>query len=157
MKRRYSVGGRWWHALFMLVMLACLAPLVACGVSVQGTSGASDTPSASSTPSAPAHGTLDGEVVASPTCPVESASNPCAPKPVTSRAVAIVGSNGQNVAKTTTDGQGHFSLELAPGTYTVKVAIIPGMVGMRQVTPAKVTIISGQTTKITIVLDTGIR
>jgi hypothetical protein len=41
--------------------------------------------------------------------------------------------------------------------YDVQVAIVPGTVGMRQQTPGDVHVIAGQTTQITIQLDTGIR
>lgn len=163
MKLQCVLGRRWRKMLGALVLLACFAPLVACGISpIQGTSGPSSTAGISSTASpastpTPSYGTLNGDVVASPTCPVESSVNPCAPKPVTFRAVAVLRANSQTIAKTTTDEHGYFSVNLPPGTYTVKVAIIPGTVGMRQVTPAQVTITSGQTTHITIVLDTGIR
>jgi hypothetical protein len=102
-------------------------------------------------------GTLAGDVVASPTCPVEQAENPCPPKPVADRQVMIEMPTGAVAAKATTDAQGHFTVTLAPGAYTVKVAIIPGLVGMRQDTPANVTIADGRTTSVTITLDTGIR
>lgn len=164
MKPQHVMGSRWRRMLGAFVVCACVAPLVACGLSsVQGTSGSSGTSSTASTasttgtPGASSYGTLEGDVVAAPTCPVESSVNPCQPRPVTYRSVAIVGAINQTIAKTTTDQLGHFSLKLPPGTYTIRVAIMPGTVGIRQVTPAKVTIIAGQTTHITLVLDTGIR
>lgn len=106
---------------------------------------------------ATATGTLIGDVVAGPTCPVEQVGNPCPPRPVAGREVAIVDAEGHVVATTTTDERGHFSLTLSPGAYTVRVAIVPGEVGMRQVTPGQVTIATGETVNVTIVLDTGIR
>jgi hypothetical protein len=157
------VDRRWRKVLCALVMLACTAPLVACGVSGEGISSTppqgtqSTTPTTSTQSTTGTQGTLDGDVVASPTCPVQTAENPCPPKPVPSRTVTIVGANGQIVAKTITDSQGHFSLALAAGTYTVQVIIVPGLVGMRQITPGHVTITSGQTSHVNIVLDTGIR
>ena len=102
-------------------------------------------------------GTLVGDVVAGPTGPVEKAGNPCPPRPVPNRQVTIETSAGVIAATATTDAQGHFSVHLAPGHYVVRVAIIPGQVGLRQVTPGDVTIVAGQTATITIMLDTGIR
>jgi Carboxypeptidase regulatory-like domain len=164
MEPQHVVDMRWRKVLCALVMLTCTAPLVACGASGQGTSptlSQSTQGTAATTSKQGAtgtQGTLDGDVVASPTCPVQPAEgNACLPKPVPSRTVTIVGANGQTVAKTITDSQGHFSLALAPGTYTIQVVIIPGSIGMRQVTPGHVTITSGQTSHVNIVLDTGIR
>jgi hypothetical protein len=102
-------------------------------------------------------GTLAGDVVASPTCPVQQAENPCPPKPVADRQVVIETPSGAVAAKATTDAQGHFTVTLAPGSYTVKVAIVPGLIGMRQDTPANVTVVDGRATSVTITLDTGIR
>jgi hypothetical protein len=104
-----------------------------------------------------ASGTLTGDVVAGPTCPVEQAENPCPPKAVANREVKILAKSGQVVATTTTDAQGHFSVALAPGEYVVAVAIVSGQVGMRQTTPGDVTVASGQSAYIKIELDTGIR
>ena len=102
-------------------------------------------------------GTLTGDVEASPTCPVEQVGKPCPPAPVPNREVQILDASGTVAATTTTDIHGHFSLTIAPGAYVVKVAIVSGQIGMRQTTPGNVTVASGQTATITIVLDTGIR
>jgi hypothetical protein len=102
-------------------------------------------------------GTLAGDVVAGPTCPVERAEDPCPPKAVPNREVQILGAKNAVVATITTDSQGHFSLLLAPGTYTVTVPIQRGQVGMRQMSDVKVSIVASQTATVTIMLDTGIR
>jgi hypothetical protein len=102
-------------------------------------------------------GQLAGTVVAAPTCPVERAGSSCAPLPVTNRAVTIETPAGGAIATTMTDANGRFTVTLAPGAYVVHVAIVPGGVGIRQVTPGDVTIRAGQTATLTIVLDTGIR
>jgi Carboxypeptidase regulatory-like domain len=125
----------------LLVSLAML--LAACGLS-------------SSVPGA-GQGTLTGDVQASPTCPVERAGQTCPPAPVPTRQVQILDANGKVAATTTTDAHGHFSVTMAPGSYVVKVAIVRGQVGVRQITPGKVTVTAGQTTTVTIEMDTGIR
>ncbi len=102
-------------------------------------------------------GRLTGDVVAGPTCPVEQVDNPCPPKVVADREVKILSKSGQEVARTTTDAQGHFSVALAPGDYVVAVAIVSGQVGVRQNTPGDITVASGQSSYIKIELDTGIR
>ncbi|HEV2239014.1 MAG TPA: carboxypeptidase-like regulatory domain-containing protein [Ktedonobacterales bacterium] len=104
-----------------------------------------------------APGTLTGDVVAGPTCPVEQINNPCPPKIITNREVKILTTGGQVATTTTTDAQGHFSVSLAPGAYVVQVTIVAGQPGMRQTTPGDVTVASGKPSYIKIELDTGIR
>jgi hypothetical protein len=102
-------------------------------------------------------GTIAGDVVAGPTCPVERVSNPCPPQRVTNREVDIQTTEGATVATTTTDANGDFSVAVPPGDYVVHVRIISGTVGMRQITPGDVTVTANQTSTIHIQLDTGIR
>jgi hypothetical protein len=102
-------------------------------------------------------GTLSGDVVAGPTCPVEQAGRPCPPQPVADRQVTLETPGGATVATTTTDVSGRFSVAVAPGSYVVQVQIVSGQMGMRQVTPGAVTVSANHTTTIHIVLDTGIR
>ena len=80
-----------------------------------------------------------------------------APKAVPNREVEILGANNTVVATTTTDGKGHFSVALAPGTYTVTVPIKQGLIGMRQMSDVKANITAGQVTTVKVELDTGIR
>jgi hypothetical protein len=103
------------------------------------------------------HGTLSVDVLAGPTCPVEQVENPCPPAHVTNRPVTISRPDGVVVATTTTDARGHFNIALAPGAYVIRVAIVPGEVGLRQDSSGDVTMIAGQTTAVQIMLDTGIR
>jgi hypothetical protein len=104
-----------------------------------------------------AHGTLAADVVVGPVCPVQSTQNPCPSQPVPNRQVAIQTPAGATVTTRTTDSQGHLTVDLAPGHYVVRVAIIPGQPGVRQTTPGDVTITAGQTTHLTIELDSGVR
>jgi hypothetical protein len=131
---------RW--ALGLVAALAVGAALAACGSG----GGATIVP-----------GTLTGDVVAGPTCPVEQVNNPCPPKIIADREVKILTTSGQVAATATTDAQGHFSVSLPPGAYVVQVTIVPGQVGMRQTTPGDVNVASGQSSYIKIELDTGIR
>jgi hypothetical protein len=123
------------------LLIAGMVLLSACGLSGGGA----------------AQGTLTGTVEASPTCPVERVGQTCPPAPVPNRQVQILGASNTVVATTTTDAHGHFSISLAAGAYVVKVAIVQGQIGLRQISPGNVTIVAGQTTTITIMLDTGIR
>lgn len=103
------------------------------------------------------HGTLIGDVEASPTCAVDRTDQPCPPSPVSDRSVQILDASGNTAATTSTDSHGQFSVMLPPGKYVVTVAIVSGQIGMRQTTPGDVMVTSEQTARITIMLDTGIR
>ncbi len=102
-------------------------------------------------------GTIAGDVVAGPTCPVEQVENPCPPKAVTDRQVNIDTTSGATTASTTTDANGRFSIAVPPGSYVVHVKIVQGQVGMRQITSGDVTVTANQTSTMHIELDTGIR
>lgn len=121
-------------------------------------------------------GTIAGDVVAGPTCPVEQADNPCPNRPVADRQVTIFAASaatgaatagaatagatmqsGNPVASATTDANGDFSVRVPPGDYVVQVMAGPGMLGLRQETSGAVIVTADQTTTVHIVLDTGIR
>jgi hypothetical protein len=71
--------------------------------------------------------------------------------------VVIASPAGKVVATVTTDGQGHFQVVLAPGTYTVFVMGTAGALGSGREGLVQATVRAGQTTAVTIALDTGIR
>ena len=144
-------SGRLQCALLATMMLVLGSALAGCGVSTIGAS-ATDV----STFSGPT-GTIAGDVVAGPTCPVEQAENPCPPAVVKNREVDIQTPAGRTVATTTTDANGHFSVAVPPGAYIVHVKIEQRQVGMRQTSPGDVTVIANQTSTVHIELDTGIR
>jgi hypothetical protein len=100
---------------------------------------------------------LSGKVVAAPTCSVGRADKPCEPAPVANREVSIQRPDGMVVATVTTDAQGWFSATLDPGACVVHVVIVRGQPGLRQLSPANVTVRAGKTISVTITLDTGIR
>jgi hypothetical protein len=102
------------------------------------------------------NGTLAGDVVAGPTCPVAQAENPCPPKAVPDREVMVKTADGQVVATAITDTQGHFSVSVTRGTYVVEVSLTPGF-GLRQTQVVHVIVLAGQTAYVKIELDTGIR
>jgi hypothetical protein len=106
---------------------------------------------------ATALGTIAGNVVAGPTCPVENVTQPCPPEPVQHRLVTVMTPSGAEAARTTTDSSGNFSVQVTPGNYIVQVQIVRNEVGLRQTTPGDVTVHAGETTMIHIELDTGIR
>jgi hypothetical protein len=137
-------------AFGLVLALAGCASITVSGSDAAGTS----TPGAEASGT---QGTLSGDVVAGPTCPVERAEDPCPPKAVPNREVAILGTNGAVVATAMTDSKGHFSVALAPGTYVVTVPIKQGLIGMRQMSDVKANVTAGQVTTVKVILDTGIR
>jgi hypothetical protein len=142
-------------AVGLALALAGCASITVSGSGAAGTSAAGT--STPTTGASATQGALAGDVVAGPTCPVERAEDPCPPKPVPDREVEILGANSAVVATATTDSKGHFSVALAPGTYTVTVPIKQGLIGMRQMSDVKATVTAGQVTTVKVMLDTGIR
>ena len=133
------------RALSLALLVGFSIAVAGCGASGGGT-GASGP-----------YGTLVVHVVAGPTCPVENVDHPCPPLLIAHRRATIATLSGAAAATATTDAQGQFSVSLAPGAYVVRVAIVAGMPGLRQVTPGQVAVVAGETTTVTIELDTGIR
>ena len=166
---RHPWKGAFISLLFTLVVTLWLGgTLSACGsalrpgVADQGTPtppvGTATPPVGTATPPVgTAQGTLHGTVVTGPTCPVERAEDPCPPKPVPGREVKIASPAGRVVATVTTDGQGHFQVVLAPGNYTVFVVGTAQALGSGRAATVQATVRAGQTTSVTIALDTGIR
>jgi carboxypeptidase family protein len=104
-----------------------------------------------------ATGTIEGVVTAGPICPVQSAEDPCPPKPVTDREVDIQTHTGARVVSAETDAAGRYRVAVPPGSYVVQVQIVQGAVGIHQTTPGDVTVVANQTVTLNIELDTGIR
>ncbi len=101
-------------------------------------------------------GTLMGDVLAGPTCPVERADQPCPPRPVSGATVRIMRPNGSLAATATTDALGHFRATLPPGDYRVEASGSSGFL-MRQAWSEPVHITAGHVSHVRIMLDTGIR
>jgi hypothetical protein len=131
-----------WSGGFVLSLSACTPG--GTGGALQGTS--------TVTP----QGTVNGLVVAGPTCPVERADQPCPPKPVPDRLVVIETAGGAVVARVTTDQNGQFTATLPPGTYDLKVPPGSSLYPVQR-TKSKVTVIAGQTVQVQVMLDSGIR
>ncbi len=109
-------------------------------------------PGESPSPSPAATGTVSGRVIAVPCAPVEQPGNACAGRPVPNLELDYVG--GQNVvSKAVTDSNGSYEVELAPGSYVVKMKTY-----MRVISgPLNLTVAAGSSTTANYVLDSGIR
>ncbi|MDH4075884.1 MAG: carboxypeptidase-like regulatory domain-containing protein [Acidimicrobiia bacterium] len=126
---------------------------------------ASTPPSTSSTPSTSPVNTattgggaagqrLAGTVTASPTCPVERADQPCAPRPVANAHIEAFDRSEHLVTSIDTDDEGRFALTLAPGRYVLTAssgAVFPSC------PPLTVDVPTSGTARADIACDTGIR
>jgi hypothetical protein len=130
------------HALILIVLvagIAVMATLAGCLQDARGT------------------GTLTGTVSIAPLCPVE----PCTISPgqlaaaYAARPIIISSSSGAVVAMVTADPGTGYTVALEPGTYRVDVRH-QGIGGSLDL-PATVTIRPGETARLNISIDTGIR
>ncbi len=98
-------------------------------------------------------GTLTGAVVIGPLCPVE----PCDPafNPYTSR-VLLLRHDAATTVQVPLQPDGSFNVLLPPGEYSVEVSDCD-FLGCPSVQPSRTIIVSGETTLLTIQIDTGIR
>jgi len=106
--------------------------------------------------SPPAPGTgIQGVVQAGPTCPVERINSPCPPHPLAAT-VVVRDAAGREVARTQSGADGHFKVDVAPGTYTV-VGLNIGSSMLPRPIPTTVTVTSGSYTTVNVEYDSGIR
>jgi hypothetical protein len=125
--------------------------IVACGSEDERAAGS--TAESTAPPTTVAKTAVRGAVLAGPTCPVETAENPCPPAPVAGRVDAQL-AGGQRVAHTRTDAKGQYRLSLAPGKYTLLARTDEGGLFCEPVT---VTVSGARPVEANISCDTGIR
>jgi hypothetical protein len=99
---------------------------------------------------------VSGDVVASPTCPVESdPPDPnCAPAPVPGAHLEFRRDN-EKVGDVVVDQNGHFTVDLPEGDYVVIGLPVDGLIGTPD--PTDFTAGPGLAPELTITYDTGIR
>jgi len=97
--------------------------------------------------------TVSGRVMVGPTCPVEVADSPCPPRPANGALVQVL-QNNTVVGSDTADDQGNFSIDAPAGTSVVKASWTTGLPSEDVLT---VELRAGETTTITLTLDSGIR
>ena len=109
-------------------------------------------------PSAPA-GTLQGQVTIGPMQPVEMAGQPTptpAPEVFTSRTLNIFLADGKTLLTSLHfNPDGSYRVSLPPGTYVVDIQ--HSGIGFARPLPKTITIHSGETVRLDIDIDTGIR
>ena len=98
---------------------------------------------------------IQGTVQVGPTCPVERIDSPCPPRPLATT-VVVRNSQGNEVKRFHSAADGHFKVELAPGTYTL-VGLPVGASFLPRPIPTTATVAEGTYTTVTVEYDSGIR
>ena len=99
---------------------------------------------------APASG-IRGTILAGPACPGPvRLESPCPDRPVSMTVEVVYGTT--TAATFTSDAAGHFSVNVAPGTYTLR-----SKSGFPALKSPTVTVLDGQFTDVELHADTGIR
>jgi len=116
----------------------------------------STTPPATPTTAPAMTASIEGQVLVGPMCPVIREDQPCPDQPY-SATITLLDKAGHPLAQFSADAEGHFHLELEPGSYTLipkgpaeqRYPIPPG--------PIPLTVTAGQFVSLTITYDSGIR
>jgi len=108
-----------------------------------------------SQPAAPAGTGIQGVVQSGPTCPVERINSPCPPHPLAAT-IVVRDAGGHEVARTHSGADGHFKLDVEPGTYTV-VGLTIGSGMLPRPIPTTATVNVGSYTTVNVEYDSGIR
>ena len=96
---------------------------------------------------------LHGVVMRGPTQPVCQVGQPCSAP--AANVSLVFARHGHIAARVRTDDRGTYSVQLQPGTYTVRVAPQPRIgSGLR---PGRVSVVSGPAHRVNFFIDTGIR
>mgnify|MGYP001377415238 CR=1 FL=1 len=108
-----------------------------------------------SQPAAPSGTGIQGVVQSGPTCPVERINSPCPPHPLAAT-VVVRDAAGHEVARTYSGADGHFKVDVAPGTYMV-VGLDIGSSMLPRPIPTTVTVPPGGYATVNVEYDSGIR
>jgi hypothetical protein len=97
-------------------------------------------------------GTIRGQVLTAPTCPVERPGSPCPPGPAVRVQVVATSDDGGVRVRTRTDEHGTFTLHVRPGHYRV---VATGGIGSTD--SAMVDLPASGAVTVQLMLDSGIR
>ncbi|MDH3753647.1 MAG: carboxypeptidase-like regulatory domain-containing protein [Acidimicrobiia bacterium] len=75
--------------------------------------------------------------------------------PVEAAEVEVIDSSGARIDTATSDADGRFTLELAPGRYELRPAPVEGYLGTPE--PLEIIVVAGSPDRLTLMYDTGIR
>jgi hypothetical protein len=100
-------------------------------------------------------GTIHGEVLLAPTCPVESIQSPCPGRPLAGVPVRVVDADGEVRASAVSDDRGAFTIDVTPGSYLLTASIEQDPA--RSVEPVRVEVRAGEVVRSDVMVDSGIR
>ena len=100
-------------------------------------------------------GTIHGEVLLGPTCPVESIQSPCPGRPLAGVPVRVVDADGEVRASAVSDDRGAFTIDVTPGSYLLTASIEQD--AARSVEPVRVEVRAGEVVRSDVMVDSGIR
>jgi len=100
-------------------------------------------------------GTIHGEVLLAPTCPVESIQSPCPDRPLAGVPVRVVDADGEVRASAVSDDRGAFTIDVTPGSYLLTASIEQDPA--RSVKPVRVEVRAGEVVRSDVMVDSGIR
>jgi hypothetical protein len=100
-------------------------------------------------------GTIHGEVLLAPTCPVESIQSPCPGRPLAGVPVRVVDADGNVRASAVSDDRGAFTIDVTPGRYLLTASIEQDPA--RSVKPVRVEVRAGEVVRSDVMVDSGIR
>ena len=108
-------------------------------------------------PAGDAIGTLSGQVLAGPVCPVvrDPPDPACADRPVPDATLVIEIGRAGDVIRVSSDEAGHFQIVLPPGDYILVPQPVDGLMGTAPAQPFEIE--ANRTTELRVVYDTGIR
>lgn len=96
---------------------------------------------------------IEGQVLAGPTCPVETPEQDCDPRPWTGTVRATAEDGVRFEAET--DGEGRYAIDVPPGVYTV--VAVTGAAAPPTGIPQTVQVVDGQPLRLDLEVDSGIR
>ncbi|HET9250256.1 MAG TPA: carboxypeptidase-like regulatory domain-containing protein [Actinomycetota bacterium] len=100
-------------------------------------------------------GTIRGQVLLAPTCPVQSTESPCPGRRLAGVPVRVVDARGEVRASAVSDDHGAFTIQVGPGTYLLTASIEQDPA--RSVTPVRVVVRAGVVVRSDVLVDSGIR
>lgn len=98
---------------------------------------------------------IQGVVQVGPICPVERINSPCPPHPIAAT-VVVRNTQGAEVKRFHSAGDGRFKVDLAPGTYTL-LGLPIGSSFLPRPIPTTATVVDGSYTTVDVEYDSGIR
>lgn len=103
----------------------------------------------------PSDSGIKGHATVDAGCPEIMNATPCTVMPLRAR-ITLRDAAGTTVRETTTNDQGHFQLELQPGTYELHAENLSGA-PMPSAPPQNVIVEAGSFTEVKVAFDSGVR